>query len=56
MTSKERDIGKINLKKYSTIQKILLLQRLLKEMTSIKQRFKGNKNKMLQKLDKNCIN
>ena len=44
----------INLKSFSTIQKILLLQQVLKEMTSIKQRFLDNKNKMIQKIDFNC--
>ena len=49
--SKEKHI---NLASLSTIQKILLLQHYLKEMTSIKERFIGNKNKMLEKLDSNC--
>ena len=49
--SKEKNI---NLASLSTIQKILLLQHYLKEMTSIKERFIGNKNKMLEKLDSNC--
>ena len=48
-------ISKIqDLDSLSTIQKILLLQKLLKEMTSEKQRFIDNKNKMLEKLDSNC--
>ena len=49
-----KDIKKENLNSLSTIQKILILQNLLKEMTSIKERFIDNKNKMLQKLDSNC--
>ena len=43
-----------NLESLSTIKKILLLQRLLKEMASEKERFIDNKNKMLEKLDSNC--
>ena len=44
----------LNLKSLSTIQKILLLQNYLKEMTSIKERFNDNKKKMIQKIDLNC--
>ena len=43
-----------NLESLSTIQKILLLQDFLKKMTSIKERFNDNKNKLLGKLDSNC--
>ena len=50
MELKEKDIQNL-----STIQKILHLQRLLKEMTSIKERFMGNKQKMLKKLDSKCF-
>ena len=42
-----------DLQSLSTIQKILLLQRKLKELTSSKKRFEDNKKKMLQKLDLN---
>ena len=55
MELKEKEGEKINLKNLSTIQKILQLQSLLKIMTSIKQRFLANKNKMLQKIDENCF-
>ena len=43
-----------DLKSLSTIQKILVLQGLLKEMESEKKRFIDNKNKMIEKLDSNC--
>ena len=55
MELKEKGGENINLKSFSTIQKILELQSLLKIMTSIKQRFLENKNKMLQKIDDNCL-
>ena len=54
--SNEKEGNNIDLKNLSTIQKILILQRLLKEMTSIKKRFMSNKNNMLQKLDSFCFN
>ena len=53
--SKEKKEDKNSLTNLSSIQKILLLQRLLKEMTSIKQRFMENTNKMLKKLDDKCV-
>ena len=43
-----------DLESLSTIQKILVLQRHLKEMTSEKNRFIDNKNKMIEKLSLNC--
>ena len=45
---------KSKLESLSTIQKILILQNLLKEMSSMKGIFNDTKNKMLQKLDNNC--
>ena len=36
--------------------KIVILQNLLKEMTSIKERFDDNKNKMIEKIYINCYN
>ena len=43
-----------DLNSLSTIQKILYLQNLIKEMISIKGRFIDIKNKMLEKLNSNC--
>ena len=37
-----------------TYTKITILQGLLKEMSSIKERFEDNKNEMLEKITKNC--
>ena len=51
---KDKNDDNINLENLSTIQKILMLQNLLKEMSSIKGIFNDTKNKMLQKLDNNC--
>ncbi len=48
------DIKNENLHSFSTVQKILHLQNLIKEMTSVKGRFIDIKNKMLHKLDSNC--
>ena len=42
------------LENYPTYAKISLLQSLLKEMTSIKERFEDNKNDILKKIRKNC--
>ena len=39
-----------------TYSKITILQYLLKEMTSIKERFEDNKNDMLEKIKQNCYN
>ena len=54
------DYEKLNIdKKYlslTTFEKIVFLQKLLKEMTSIKERFEGNKNKMIEKLYFECFN
>ena len=43
------------IEKLPTYSKISILQGLLKEMISIKERFDDNKNKMLQKIKKNCF-
>ena len=43
-----------NISSLTTFEKIVLLQNLLKEMTSIKERFEGNKDKMIEKLYLNC--
>ena len=40
----------------STYEKMVILQNLLKEMTSIKQRFQGNKEKMIEKMYSICYN
>ena len=45
-----------NISILTTFEKIVLLQNLLKEMTSIKERFEGNKEKMIEKLYLNCYN
>ena len=42
-------------KSYSTIQKVLILQRLLKEWTAKKKMFVDNKEKMISKIDKKCF-
>ena len=61
-TSKEKleEYGKKNnennISSLTTFEKIVLLQNLLKEMTSIKERFEGNKDKMIEKLYLNCYN
>ena len=49
------DLMKI-IEKLPTFKKISLLQGLLKEMKSIKERFEDNKNDMLTKISKNCYN
>ena len=41
---------------YPTYKKICLLQGLLKEMKSIKERFEDNKKDMLEKISQNCYN
>ena len=41
-------------KSFSTIQKVLILQRLLKEWTAKKKMFIDNKEKMISKIDKKC--
>ena len=40
--------------KLPTIQKIFIVQTLLKEMISIKDRFEDNKEKMKEKIEDNC--
>ena len=52
--SNEKTNNKTNLESLSTIQKILILQNLLKEMSSMKGIFNESQNKMIQKLDSNC--
>ena len=42
-------------KSFSTIQKVLILQRLLKEWTAKKKMFIDNKEKMISKIDKKCF-
>ena len=42
------------IEKLPTYTKISILQGLLKEMTSIKERFEDNKNDMLNKIKINC--
>ena len=44
------------IEKLPTFKKVCLLQGLLKEMKSIKERFEDNKKNMLEKLSKNCYN
>ena len=44
------------IEKYPTYKKICLLQGLLKEMKSIKERFEDNKKDMLDKISQNCYN
>ena len=44
------------IEKLPTYSKITILQYLLKEMTSIKERFEDNKNDMLEKIKQNCYN
>ena len=44
------------IEKLPTYKKICLLQGLLKEMKSIKERFEDNKEEMLGKIKKNCFN
>ena len=51
---KDKKDDNLKLESLSTIQKILMLQNLLKEMSSIKGIFNDTINKMLQKLDNNC--
>ena len=52
----EEIIEKKKLFSYTTFEKIVILQNLLKEMTSIKERFEGNKDKMIEKIYFNCYN
>ena len=42
------------IEKLPTIQKLFIVQNLLKEMMSIKDRFKENKEKMKEKIESNC--
>lgn len=42
------------IEKLPTIQKLFIVQNLLKEMISIKDRFKENKEKMKEKIESNC--
>ena len=44
------------IEKLSTYKKVCLLQGLLKEMKSIKERFVDNKKNMLEKITNNCFN
>ena len=63
-TTKNQDSSLFNQKgdplqiieKLSTYKKICLLQGLLKEMKSIKERFEDNKKQMLEKITHNCFN
>ena len=43
------------IEKLPTIQKIFIVQNLLKEMISIKNRFEDNKEKMKEKIDSNSF-
>ena len=52
----EEIIDKKKLFSYTTFEKIVIVQNLLKEMTSIKERFEGNKEKMIEKIYFNCYN
>ena len=59
--SKQKQLGDIDdpmkiIEKYPTYKKICLLQGLLKEMKSIKERFEDNKKDMLEKISHNCYN
>ena len=51
---KEKIYQDLNLDSLSTIQKVLILQRLLKEMAAKKQIFIENKEQMISKIDENC--
>ena len=44
------------LNNFTTFEKIIILQNLLKEIISIKERFEDNKNKMIEKIYLNCYN
>ena len=44
----------LNLNSLSTIQKVLFLQRLVKEMTAKKKIFLDSKEKLISKIDQNC--
>ena len=44
------------IEKLPTYKKVSVLQNLLKQMISIKERFEENKNIMLERIKKNCIN
>ena len=46
----------VKIEKLTTINKIIKLQQLLKEMISMKKRFEINKTKILEKIDNNCFN
>ena len=50
----QQELEKIE--KYTTFNKIKKLQTLLKEMISMKKRFEINKNKITDKINKNCFN
>ena len=52
---KKRDLMGI-IEQATTYKKICLLQVLLKEMKSIKERFEDNKKDMLEKITRNCFN
>ena len=51
---REEIYQELKLESLSTIQKVLILQRLLKEMTAKKQIFIDNKEQMISKIDQNC--
>ena len=50
----QQELEKIE--KYTTFNKIKKLQNLLKEMISMKKRFEINKDKIIDKINKNCFN
>ena len=51
---KNQQMSHDNIEKLPTIQKIFIVQALLKEMISIKDRFEDNKEKMKEKIEDNC--
>ena len=51
---REEIYQELKLESLSTIQKVLILQRLLKEMTAKKQIFIDNKEQMISKIAQNC--
>ena len=53
MLDKEKDIN-LFLNKLPTIQKMFIVQNLLKELISIKNPFLDTKNKMIEKIENNC--
>ena len=53
LLNNEKDIN-IFIEKLPTIQKIFIVQNLLKELISIKNIFLDNKKNMIKKIDNNC--